>query len=173
MSSRLVELGLMYGQLSIISFGGGNAIIEEMQREVVGSHHWMNAQEFGALYALAQAAPGPNMMIVVLIGWRIAGGWGALVSALAGLGPSSIIAGMISRLWTRWEGQGLRVWAQAALMPITIGLVAASAATLVHATAQGLVLGVIVATAVLGTVWQRIHPLILLSAGGLAGLVLL
>ena len=44
-----------------------------MQRQVVDVHHWMNAHEFAALYALAQAAPGPNLMVVSLVGWRVGG----------------------------------------------------------------------------------------------------
>ena len=51
-------------------------LIPEMQRQVVDVHHWMSAQAFAALYALAQAAPGPNMMVVSLIGlrsWRFLG----------------------------------------------------------------------------------------------------
>lgn len=66
-------------------------ILPEMQRQVVEVHQWMSAQEFSALFAMAQAAPGPNMMIVPLVGWHVAGWAGLLVSSVAKFGPSSIV----------------------------------------------------------------------------------
>ncbi len=70
----LLALALVYGQLSLLAFGGANAVIPEMQRQVVDVHHWMTARDFGAMFALAQAAPGPNMMVVKpAVGWRVAG----------------------------------------------------------------------------------------------------
>jgi len=56
---------------------------------VVDIHHWITAPQFGAMFALAQAAPGPNMMVVTLIGWHVAGWQGVLVTSLATFGPSS------------------------------------------------------------------------------------
>lgn len=66
-------------------------ILPEMQRQVVEVHQWMSAGEFSALFAMAQAAPGPNMMIVPLVGWHVAGWAGLLVSSVAKFGPSSIV----------------------------------------------------------------------------------
>ncbi len=88
--STLAQLAVIYGQLSLLAFGGTNAIIPEMQRQIVDVHHWMSAREFAALFALAQAAPGPNMMVVSLVGWRVAGFWGALVTTAAVAAPSSV-----------------------------------------------------------------------------------
>ncbi|HCK29691.1 MAG TPA: chromate transporter, partial [Acinetobacter ursingii] len=69
----LMTLALVFTQLSVLAFGGGNAILPEMQHQVVNIHHWMSAEQFSSLFAMAQAAPGPNMMIVPLIGWHVAG----------------------------------------------------------------------------------------------------
>ncbi|MFX8957521.1 chromate transporter, partial [Acinetobacter baumannii] len=79
-------LALIFAELSLLALGGGNTILPEMQRQVVDIHHWMTAQEFGALFALAQAAPGPNMMVVPLVGWHVAGFSGVLVTSLAKFG---------------------------------------------------------------------------------------
>ncbi len=70
MTQTLIALFFMFSQLSLLAFGGGNAILPEMQRQVVEVHQWMTATEFSALFALSQAAPGPNMMIVNLVGWH-------------------------------------------------------------------------------------------------------
>ena len=85
--SDLVSLALVFMQLSLLAFGGTNSVIPEMQRQVVEVHGWVTPQEFAALFALAQAAPGPNMLVVTLIGWRVAALPGALVTTLAVAAP--------------------------------------------------------------------------------------
>jgi hypothetical protein len=83
MNQTLVSLAFIFTQLSLVAFGGGNTTLPEMHRQVVDVHHWMTGADFAALYALAQAAPGPNMMVAPLIGWTIAGWAGLLVTTLA------------------------------------------------------------------------------------------
>lgn len=92
-----------FTQLSLIAFGGGNTILPEMQRQVVDIHHWMTAQEFSALFAMAQAAPGPNMMIVPLVGWHVAGLSGLLVTSTAKFLPSSLITVFVMRGWSKFK----------------------------------------------------------------------
>ena len=79
MNDTLIAIATIFSQLSLLAFGGGNTILPEMQRQVVDVHHWMSAHEFTALFALAEAAPGPNMMIVSLVGWHVAG-WSGMRS---------------------------------------------------------------------------------------------
>ncbi len=97
MGAVLLTLAIIFTQLSLIAFGGGNTILPEMQRQVVDIHHWMTAQEFSALFAMAQAAPGPNMMIVPLVGWHVAGLSGLLVTSTAKFLPSSLITVFVMR----------------------------------------------------------------------------
>ena len=91
MIQTLIALAIIFSQLSVLAFGGGNTILPEMQRQVVEVHGWMTAADFSALFALGQAAPGPNLMVVTLVGWHVAGWAGMLVTTLAKFGPSSII----------------------------------------------------------------------------------
>src|SRR5690606_5121660 len=99
MMQVLIALALIFSELSLLAFGGGNTVLPEMQRQVVDIQHWMTAQEFSALFALSQAAPGPNMMIVPLIGWHVAGWAGFLVTSIAKFGPSSILTMMALHAW--------------------------------------------------------------------------
>ena len=99
MNQTLIDLAAIFTQLSLLAFGGGNTILPEMQRQVVEVHHWMTAQEFSALFALGQAAPGPNMMVVTLVGWHVAGINGMLVSMLAKFGPSSLVTIVMLQVW--------------------------------------------------------------------------
>ena len=103
MTALLVSLGLIFAELSVLAFGGGNSVLPEMQRQMVEVHGWMTAAQFNGLFGLAQAAPGPNLMIVTLLGWRLAGLPGALVSTAAMFGPSSVITGLALRLWDRFR----------------------------------------------------------------------
>jgi chromate transporter len=99
-TSALAALALLFGQLSLLAVGGVNTVLPEMQRQVVQVHRWMKPGEFAALFALAQAAPGPNMLVSTLIGWRVAGLPGALVATLSLYGPSSLLTFVASRACT-------------------------------------------------------------------------
>ncbi|MDQ1077956.1 chromate transporter [Pseudoroseomonas cervicalis] len=170
MSETLLALARIFTELSLLAFGGGNSILPEMQRQVVEVQHWMNARQFAALFALAQAAPGPNMMVVPLIGWHVAGVWGLLVSAVAKFLPSSLVTGLSLMAWERFRDRPWRRGVQIGLAPMTIGLVAASAAVMVEATLYRPVLaGIGLAGAAL-LVATRIHPLWVLLGGALIGL---
>jgi chromate transporter len=170
MTSVLVAMAILFSQLSLLAFGGGNTILPEMQRQVVDVHHWMTAEDFTALFALAQAAPGPNLMIVPLVGWHIAGWPGMLVSSFAKFGPSSLVTILVLRLWDRFKDKPWRAVAQQGIYPVTVGLLAASASLITEASVDSWLLGLIAAVvAVLG--WRtRLHPLWLLLGGALVGL---
>lgn len=170
MIATLVALGMICAQLSLLAFGGGNTILPELQRQVVEVHHWMTARQFGALFALAQAAPGPNMMVVPLIGWHIAGWQGVLVSSLAKFGPSSLVTGVALRLWERFRDRPWRRTIQAGVMPVTVGLVASSAMVITEASARSWPLAVIVVGSAAAMTFTNVHPLVVLAAGGLIGL---
>lgn len=169
----LVTLAVVFTQLSLLAFGGGNAILPEMQHQVVTVHQWMSAEQFSSLFAMAQAAPGPNMMIVPLVGWHVAGPAGLLVTSLAKFGPSSIITIYALKFWERFKANPLRARFEKALKPITVGLVLISAWMIADASAQNLLLVIIVVvTAVLG-MFKKIHPLWVMAAGAGLGIAFL
>jgi chromate transporter len=172
MSAVLISLALLFTQLSVLAFGGGNTILPEMQREVVQVHHWMSAQEFSALFALAQAAPGPNMMIVPLVGWQVAGWAGLLVSSLAKFGPSSIITLIVMGGWKRYKDRPWRQIVQRGLVPVTVGLVVSSGLLIAKATAPNLSMAAVIAICTLMAVSKRFHPLWVLAVGAVFGLAL-
>ncbi len=169
--STLIDLATVYAQLSLLAFGGANAVIPEMQRQVVDVHRWMSAQEFAALYALAQAAPGPNMMVVSLVGWRVAGVWGALVTTAAVAAPSSLLTLLVSGVWFRFKDANWRKAIQAGLQPVTAGLIMASAALLIESTAvDWAAAAVTVVTAAL-FMFTKLHPMLILAGAAAAGAI--
>src|SRR5689334_18843769 len=86
----LAEIATRFAALSLVAIGGINAILPEIHRVVVDVEGWMTSAEFADLFALAQLAPGPNAMVVALVGWKVAGVAGALVATIATCGPSSV-----------------------------------------------------------------------------------
>lgn len=168
----LLSLALLFTELSLLAFGGGNTILPEMQRAVVDIHHWMSAQEFSALFALAQAAPGPNMMIVPLIGWQVAGWSGLLVSSLAKFGPSSIVTIVVMGGWKRYKDKPWRQVIQRGLVPVTVGLVVSSGLLIAKASATTMTLAGVIAVCTLMALNKRIHPLWVLAVGAVLGMAL-
>ena len=169
--SALVALLLVFGEMSLLAIGGVNTTLPEMQRQVVEVHGWMSAHEFASLFALAQAAPGPNFMVCVLIGWRVAGLSGAFAGLFGMLAPSSAITFVTAGLWHRFRDRSWRADIQAGLVPVTVGLVAASAALLTASTTVSLLAGLTTLASAFLLVRTRIHPLWVLAGGTLAGVL--
>ena len=169
----LWTLVIVFTQLSVLAFGGGNTILPEMQHQVVTVHQWMTAEQFSSLFAMAQAAPGPNMMIVPLVGWHVAGPAGLLVTSLAKFGPSSIITVYVLKFWQRFKDHPLRARFEKALKPITVGLVLVSAWLIADASAQNaLLILIVILTAILG-MFKKVHPLWVMALGAGLGICLL
>ena len=81
-----------FAMCSVIAVGGANSTVPEMHRQVVDAHAWMSDRTFSELYAIAQAAPGPNVVFTSLLGHYVAGISGALVAIMAMCAPSCTIA---------------------------------------------------------------------------------
>ncbi len=167
--SELPALAGLFAQLSLVAVGGGNTILPEMQRQVVGVHHWMTAQEFAAMYALAQAAPGPNMLVTTLIGWRVAGLPGALVATGSLCAPSSLLSYVVSGAWFRFRDARWRRVVQAGLTPVTAGLIMAGAALLTAATSVDWRYAALTAAVTLALLLTRMNPLFGLGLGAALG----
>lgn len=155
--------------LSFVAFGGATALLPEMHRVVVLEHGWLDDTTFTHLYAIAQAAPGPNVLVVTLIGWKIAGLAGALATTLAMCPPMSVL---IYLLIDRWESFAGHRWQQAisiGVAPLAVGLIF-SGATLIAQAAQfswrAWLLLALVAVASLRRTW---HPLWYIGLGALVG----
>jgi chromate transporter len=170
MNGMLTTLLGIFSQLSVLAFGGGNTVLPEMQRQVVDVHQWMTAADFNALFALSQASPGPNMMVVALIGWRTAKLPGLLISEFGMFLPSTLITIVVMGLWERFKDRPWRRLVQSALVPVTAGLVIASAWLVTKEAAHSAVLACIVVAAALLSVCTKVHPLWILFGGAAIGL---
>ena len=95
-ANPILTLARSFGLMSLFAVGGANAAIPEMHRLAVDVQHWMTDQQFADVFAISQLSPGPNVLIVTLIGYSVAGVVGALVATLAMCGPTAILAAVFS-----------------------------------------------------------------------------
>jgi chromate transporter len=168
----MLDLLLFFLMLSLLSVGGISAVMPEVQRVVVDVQQWATPDEFIQLFAIAQAAPGPNVLIVSLIGWKVHGLAGALISLFAMCGPAAALTWWVSGVWERFRDAEWRKTVQRGLAPLTVGLVFAGGYVL--ATPRGLdwQSAVIALGSAAGVVLTRFNPLWLLAGGGVAGALL-
>jgi chromate transporter len=165
----LVTLAVQFMIMSLLALGGANAVVPEIHRQVVEAQGWMTERQFAETFAIAQVAPGPNVMIVTLVGYHVAGLWGALVATLAMCGPTAALAAFLSRTWDRFKDAPWRVAVQSGLVPISVGLVGASAIVLTSIAVHSWAAVLIAAATASVTYWTRWNPLWLIGLGALAG----
>jgi chromate transporter len=160
----LIQIALTFGLLSLLAFGGGAAVLPDMQRLAVDVHHWVTARQFLDMFALSRAIP-PGSMIVVLIGQKAAGIAGGLVALLAMFGPSSLLAFLLGRLWHRTGGAAWRETLEQALAPVSIGVTIASGIALARSTEHDWLALAITGVTTLLLALTRLHPLAVMGAG--------
>jgi chromate transporter len=171
---NLVELALYFALLSLLSVGGLPSVMPEMQRFVVELKGWLTPGDFMQAFAVGQAAPGPNVLITSLIGWKVAGLPGAFVALGAMCLPAAVVAWWVSDLWERFKDTPWRRAAQRAIAPVVIGMILSGGVVLATPGAPDWRLWLIAGGAALGMLaWSKLSPLWLLAGGGLLGAVLL
>jgi chromate transporter len=162
-------LAWTFGLMSLFAVGGANSAVPEMHRVAVDVQHWMTDKQFADVFAISQLSPGPNVLIVTLIGYSVAGVVGALVATLAMCGPTAVLAYYVSRLLAKSGHSRWPAIIQAALVPLSIGLMGASGLILALASDRTWAAGVITATSAVLAFATRLNPLWMLLAGGCLG----
>ncbi|MEI8387184.1 MAG: chromate transporter [Verrucomicrobiota bacterium] len=183
---ELVSLLNVFCLLSLLAVGGGSAVLPQMEHETVTVHKWVTADDFATIYSLGQMAPGPNMTMVGLIGFKAANHSGMsnawalaamLVVLFAFYLPSSFLTYAVSHIWDSFKENPWRDSVQKGMAPITIGLMLAG----VHAVGKTASynpahsfhfnsLTISIGLAV--TVWlflNRTNPALLILLGGVVG----
>jgi chromate transporter len=183
-----LDLFLHFASLSLLAVGGAITTAPDMHRYLVTEQGWLSDAQFGSSIALSQAAPGPNVLFVALLGWNVGlnavGGpsagavaWGTallgvLVTMLAIMLPSSVL----TYTATRWAHRNRELRAVRAfktgMAPIVIALLIATGwllSTAHNQPARDWPLWLLTAAAAL-IVWRtRVHMLWLIGAGALLG----
>ena len=100
-----------------------------IQRQVVDQHHWMTGPQFLNAFAISRMAPGPGSLLATLIGWQVAGFWGAVAATLGIFGPTAVLVYGIAVLWRRHQGALWQRALEGGLRPVAAGMILASGAT--------------------------------------------
>ena len=168
-SNPVATLAWTFGVMSLFAVGGANSAIPEMHRVAVDVNHWLSDKQFTDVYAIAQLSPGPNVLIVTLIGYSVAGLLGALVATVAMCVPTAVLALIVSRFLTRASDARWPGIVQAALVPLSIGLMGASGFILASTSDRTVVAVLVTVGAALLASLTKINPLWMLVAGGCLG----
>jgi chromate transporter len=158
--------------LSIVSVGGAHAMLPDIYRFVVIEHGWLAGQDFAALVALSQAAPGPNVLVSTLLGYQFGGLLAAVVAPLAFILPSSFATYAFAHLHVRGGDATWKKIAMQGLAPLTVGLVVASGVVLAQGVGAGVAGFAITVTVAVLVAFTRVHPLLLIAGGAAAGFIL-
>ncbi|HEY1092003.1 MAG TPA: chromate transporter [Burkholderiaceae bacterium] len=173
MNIDLLNLFLHFIGLSLLSIGGAISTAPEMHRYLVADRQWMSDTTFTSSIALAQAAPGPNILFVTVLGWNLAGPAGAFATTLGIMLPSTTLV-LVATRWARVNRE--RLWVRAftaGVAPLTLGLIIATgwllAAPYVMAPAHRLATLLLIAATLYFTLKTRIKLVWLVLGGGVVG----
>jgi chromate transporter len=155
--------------LSLLAVGGAIATAPDMHRFIVADRGWLSEAGFSASIALAQAAPGPNVLFVAVIGWNVAGLAGVLATLGGNLLPSTTLALSANRWGERnRHARALRAF-KAGMAPLTLGLLLATGWILTEPTRWRWACPLLVAGTVFVMLRTRLGPLWCIAAGAAAG----
>ena len=168
----LVSLVVLFVPLSLVSVGGGQTVVAAIHQGVVSDHHWLTEAQFVDAFAISRMAPGPGTLLVTLIGWQVAGGWGAVVASIAIFVPSSLLVYGLARLWARYRGATWQVALEAGLRPVAAGMILASGLVLVEALEGGWLARCIALASTALLMTTQVNPLLLMPLGAVVFIVL-
>jgi chromate transporter len=166
----LAALALHFALLSLMAIGGVGAILPDMQRYVVEANHWLSDRQFADIYALGQAAPGPNMMFVTLLGWQLSGWAGAIVATLAIIAPPIVLTLGVTRLHANKPNAPLGRAVRGGLGPIAIGLTLSSGWILAQSADHSWRTALLTLLTVALLLRTKLNPVWLIAAGAIAGI---
>ena len=170
---NLRRLALVFAMLSLLGFGGGNAIIPQMHADAVDRYHWITSSDFARFYALGKLAPGPTTTMAALIGFAVRGAAGAIVATLAIFLPAGILVHVAGHWWERLSENPWRERTARALKPVVLGLIWAGVVTLSRGALGApvtIALALIATVVLLRTDWNQSS--IVLAAGFIGAIAL-
>jgi chromate transporter len=164
--NRLVDMVGVFALLSVLAIGGGTPILPEMQYLTVERFHWLTDRQFRDIYSIGQVAPGPNMLMVLVIGYRLKGALGALAVGLAFFLPDCIITLFANRLWERYRDSPWRASIHYGMAPVIIGLMLSGTYAIAVLSIHNLVALLIAASTLSILMWRHVNPGVLIVIGG-------
>lgn len=132
-STRLRSLAAVFLRHGNMTFGGGSATIGTLHPEIITKRSWVTQQQFDLSYALSRLTPGTNLLAFsTAIGWLVRGWEGALVVLLASSIPCSLLAVLLTAVYQALTRNLLAMVALRGALAAAVGIIAATAWTLIR-----------------------------------------
>jgi chromate transporter len=175
--STYLQLIAMFGVLSLLSIGGGNAVLPDMHLQAVKQHHWLSDSQFADVFSISQTAPGPSILIVTMIGYAAglqAGGIpgaivGGVIATVAMVLPAASLVYAITLFWQKAEQSKWRIAVEKGFAPLTVGLILASSLVMSRAADHDWKAYTLTAVCTLIFVRTKINPLYIVAIAGVIG----
>lgn len=162
----LWAIAKVFAPLSLLSFGGGQAIVADVRHQSVEVHHWVTNSQFLTDFVLGRMNPGPNTMMVGLIGWSASGLPGALVAITAIFLPSSLLVYAVAHVWARQRGAAWQGYVERGLGPVAAGMMIGSSYNLLsHQEGGAFAWIVALGAAAILMVKRKLNPFLMIAAG--------
>jgi chromate transporter len=169
---ELRMLSLTFGSMSVTLFGGGYVFIPAIEKVVVGVHHWVSSKEFADGIAMGQVTPGPVAITASFVGYKVAGIWGATVSAIAIFFPPAFLMLVAQQFIDRIKNKPEVEAVFKGVRPAVIGMILASIWIIGKSAPQDWQSIVIFVTIFALSLWKNLDTIILIPIAAVMGLVL-
>ena len=172
-----LNVAALFATLSLLSIGGGNAVLPEMHLKAVGQEHWLTDSQFADVFSISQAAPGPSILIVTLVGYGaglsvggVPGGiLGGVIATVAMVLPSATLMYAVTLGWQKAQQSRLRVAVEKGFAPLTVGLILASSLVMSRAADHDWRAYLLTGVCTLIFVCTRTNPLLVVAAAAAIG----
>ena len=177
MMTTYLQLAGLFASLSLLSIGGGNAVLPEMHLQVVHGHHWMTDSQFADIFSISQTAPGPSILIVTLVGYgaglRVGGVPGAIlggaIATVAMIVPAASLMYAVTLFWHKAQKSKWRIAVEQGFAPLTVGLIMATSLVMSRAADHDWRAYLLTAICTAIFVFTKTNPLIVVFAAGVLG----
>jgi chromate transporter len=167
----------LFGGLSLMSIGGGNAVLPEMHQQAVRGHHWMSDGQFADLFSISQTAPGPSILIVGMVGYGAGlevGGvpgavLGGVLATVAMVVPAASLVLVITQFWQKAQKSRVRAAVEKGFAPLTVGLILATSLVMSRAADHDWRAYLLTAGCTAVFVFTKLNPLLVVAAAGVIG----
>jgi chromate transporter len=175
--STYLQLAALFGSLSLLSIGGGNAVLPEMHMQAVKGHHWLTDSQFADVFSISQAAPGPSILIVTLVGYGAGFSVGGVPAAIVGgvvatvamIMPAATLMYLVTLFWQKAQKSRLRYAVEKGFAPLTVGLILATSLVMGRAADHDWRAYLLTGICTLIFVFTKTNPLIVVVAAGVIG----
>jgi chromate transporter len=172
-----LQLAGLFGMLSLLSIGGGNAVLPEMHMQAVHGHHWMTDSQFADIFSISQTAPGPSILIVTMVGYGAGLTFGGVPGAIIGgviatvamIVPAASLMYVVTLFWQKAQKAKWRIAVEKGFAPLTVGLIMATSLVMSRAADHDWRAYLLTAICTAIFVFTKTNPLIVVGAAGVIG----